>query len=289
MQTPEEYEVSQRIGRLIAGLKDTRGMTRESICKRLEISTRTLDNYLSGVSSFKLGTLLKLADLCKVKLADILDDTDALSRLYSKNMKDKGGIFTILLGSLAGVMVFESTVFLLLVALFFYAHKDKNSLSIISILLVIYFLTLISGYCLNYIIFPMAESYYMQNTYAFSLHLLLSTMMALSIKHRMLIAAWVTRGKVPSIFERNYVDAPLFSLACCLMFVDFAALIENFIRSSERLGVPLEIAQQFWEVTFFYDYFWYFKAVPSLMILSVLYMGIEIRKRAASSEGVIAS
>ncbi len=119
MQTPEEYEVSQRIGRLILGLKRTRGMTREDVCKRLGIGSRTLDNYLNGVSSFKLGTLLKFADLCKVKLADILDDTEALKRLYPENIKDKGNIFLLFMSSIVSVLVFEVIFIALLILVIF--------------------------------------------------------------------------------------------------------------------------------------------------------------------------
>ncbi|WP_425606910.1 helix-turn-helix domain-containing protein [Pseudoalteromonas piscicida] len=126
MQTPEEYEVSQRIGLLIKGLKHKRGMSREDICRHLGIGMRTLDNYLNGVSSFKLGTLMKFADLCRVKLADILDDTEALSRLYPDNMKDKGSILTLILGSIAGYfLIFESIVFLLLLLLFCFVAVTK--------------------------------------------------------------------------------------------------------------------------------------------------------------------
>ena len=82
MQTPEEYEVSQRIGELIRGLKRRKGITKKEVSRRLGVGATTLDDYLSGVSSFKLGTLLRFADICKVKLSDILDDTEKLSNLY---------------------------------------------------------------------------------------------------------------------------------------------------------------------------------------------------------------
>ncbi len=89
MQTPEEYEVSQRIGRLIRGLKRKKGMTREEVSRRLGVGDRTLDNYLNGSSSFKLGTLLRFAEICKVKLSDILEDTDKLSGLYGEKSEEK--------------------------------------------------------------------------------------------------------------------------------------------------------------------------------------------------------
>lgn len=89
MQTPEEYEVSQRIGRLIQGLKRKKGWTREEVSRRMGVGNRTLDNYLNGSSSFKLGTLLRFAEICKVKLSDILEDTDKLSSLYGEKNEEK--------------------------------------------------------------------------------------------------------------------------------------------------------------------------------------------------------
>lgn len=88
MQTPEEYEVSQRIGELIRGLKRRKGITKKEVSRRLGVGTTTLDDYLSGVSSFKLGTLLRFADICKVKLSDILDDTEKLSNLYENKSEE---------------------------------------------------------------------------------------------------------------------------------------------------------------------------------------------------------
>ncbi len=88
MQTPEEYEVSQRIGELIRGLKRRKGITKKEVSRRLGVGVTTLDDYLSGVSSFKLGTLLRFADICKVKLSDILDDTEKLSNLYENKSEE---------------------------------------------------------------------------------------------------------------------------------------------------------------------------------------------------------
>ncbi|ASD69660.1 helix-turn-helix domain-containing protein [Pseudoalteromonas piscicida] len=279
MQTPEEYEVSQRIGRLILGLKRIRGMTREDVCKRLGIGSRTLDNYLNGVSSFKLGTLLKFADLCKVKLADILDDTEALKRLYPENIKDKGNIFLLFTGYFVGVMVLEFTLFAFLILLLFYARNDKNSQSIVAIFIFAFSLEIVVAYWLNYVVFPAIESYYIENIYAFATQLLLSLLLALMIKYRMFLGAWFTKGNSASIFEKNQVDAPLYALACTLALIDFAALMENFIRNLECLGINEEVAKPFWELTFIYDYFAYIKAVPYLLCMFVLYAGITARRK----------
>ncbi|PHI34685.1 transcriptional regulator [Pseudoalteromonas sp. GCY] len=281
MQTPEEYEVSQRIGRLILGLKRTRGMTREDVCKRLGIGSRTLDNYLNGVSSFKLGTLLKFADLCKVKLADILDDTEALKRLYPENIKDKGNIFLLFMSSIVSVLVFEVIFIGLLILLFFYARNDKNSQSIVAIFIFAFSLEIAVVYWLTFVLIPAIESYYIENIYAFATQLLLSLLLALMIKYRMFLGACFTKGNSASIFEKNQVDAPLYALACTLALIDFAALMENFIRNLEHLGIDEEVAKPFWELTFMFDYFAYIKAVPYLLCMFVLYAGITARRKQA--------
>ncbi|MEQ3528316.1 helix-turn-helix transcriptional regulator [Pseudoalteromonas sp. XMcav11-Q] len=281
MQTPEEYEVSQRIGLLIKGLKHKRGMSREDICRHLGIGMRTLDNYLNGVSSFKLGTLMKFADLCRVKLADILDDTEALSRLYPDNMKDKGSILTLILGSIAGYfLIFESIVFLLLLFLFFCCYKDKNSQTITGIFLFIYALEVAVAYLLKFIIFPAVESYYIENIYAFGLQLTLSLMLLFLLKHRMTISVFLTQGRSASVFEKNGIEAPIYLLAMTLALIDFLALMENFIRNLERLGVSEETAKIFWELRFFYDYFEYLKAIPIFLCIALLYVGFIARRNA---------
>ncbi|MCG9770776.1 helix-turn-helix domain-containing protein [Pseudoalteromonas piscicida] len=279
MQTPEEYEVSQRIGLLIKGLKHKRGMSREDICRHLGIGMRTLDNYLNGVSSFKLGTLMKFADLCRVKLADILDDTEALSRLYPDNMKDKGSILTLLFGSLATAMLFESITLFLLIMLLCYSYKDKNNQCMVTIFVVIYALSNAFGYWLKYVVFPAAANSFIQNVYAFSINLALSLFLLFLIKYRMKFAVLITRGRSSEVFEKSLVEAPLYFLALILAVVDFCALIENFIRNLDRLGMDEEKVKIFWELTFFYDYYEYIKAPPILLSLVLLYAGILARKR----------
>ncbi|PHI34689.1 transcriptional regulator [Pseudoalteromonas sp. GCY] len=289
MQTPEEYEVSQRIGLLIKGLKYKRGMSREDICRHLGIGMRTLDNYLNGVSSFKLGTLMKFADLCRVKLADILDDTEALSRLYPDNMKNKGSILTLILGSAFGVIIFESTLFILLLVLFFYSYKDKNSQLLTLCFAVPYFLAIVAIYMLRIAIFPVVESYFIENIFAFSIQFSLSLLLLFLLKHRIEIAIILTRGKSASVFEKNYAEGPLYFLAIILAFVDFLALMENFLRNLDRMGINEETAKVFWEVTFFYDYFAYLKSVPMLLCVAVLYIGFIARRNAPLQVGYLES
>ncbi|WMN61363.1 helix-turn-helix transcriptional regulator [Pseudoalteromonas xiamenensis] len=86
MQTPEEYEVTERVATLMKSLKKQRGYTKKDISRLLGVGLTTLDDYLNGVSSFRLGTLLKFAQLCKVSLSDILEDSENLTKLYEKKV-----------------------------------------------------------------------------------------------------------------------------------------------------------------------------------------------------------
>ncbi|WP_462152233.1 helix-turn-helix domain-containing protein [Pseudoalteromonas xiamenensis] len=86
MQTPEEYEVTERVATLMKSLKKQRGYTKKDISRLLGVGLTTLDDYLNGVSSFRLGTLLKFAQLCKVSLSDILEDSDKLAKIYENKV-----------------------------------------------------------------------------------------------------------------------------------------------------------------------------------------------------------
>ncbi|MEZ7207924.1 helix-turn-helix domain-containing protein [Pseudoalteromonas sp. DY56-GL79] len=279
MQTPEEYEVSQRIGLLIKGLKHKRGMSREDICRHLGIGMRTLDNYLNGVSSFKLGTLMKFADLCRVKLADILDDTEALSRLYPDNMKDKGSILALLMTTVVSATVFEPITCILLFVLVYLCKEDQNSLSLTLIFAVVLSLDAVMVFYLKNIVFPVVESYYIENIYAYGGQLISSLLLLFLLKYRMSLSVFFTRGKSASVFEKNYAEGPLYFLALTLVLIDFFALMENFLRNLERLGMDEEAAKIFWEVTFFFDHFAYLKAFPTLLCITLLYIGLLARKK----------
>ena len=87
MQTPEEYEVTTRVKALIRGLKSGRGYTKKDISNKLGIGLTTLDDYLNGTSSFRLGTLLKFAQICRVSLSDILENSEELTKLYGNEGK----------------------------------------------------------------------------------------------------------------------------------------------------------------------------------------------------------
>ncbi|WMN61365.1 helix-turn-helix transcriptional regulator [Pseudoalteromonas xiamenensis] len=128
MQTPEEYEITLRVNALVKGLKKRRGYTKKDISQKLGIGLTTFNDYLNGVSSFKLGTLIQFAALCKLTLPDILDDTLEAKKLYSEELADKANAgkntldflaFVIFIPAVLGAFTIQWVFLALLVLLFF--------------------------------------------------------------------------------------------------------------------------------------------------------------------------
>ncbi|MFC3032730.1 helix-turn-helix domain-containing protein [Pseudoalteromonas fenneropenaei] len=89
MQTPEEYEVTKRVIELLKLHKKRHGITKRKFSEKLGIGLTTLDDYLNGTSSFRLGTLMKLSWICKVKLSDLLEGTEAFCQLVNEDTKNE--------------------------------------------------------------------------------------------------------------------------------------------------------------------------------------------------------
>ena len=90
MQTPEEYEVTLRIQELLKELKKRKGYTKKVISQKLGIGLTTLDDYLNGTSSFRLGTLIKLSELCRIRLSDILEGAGHMTRTFEEEAQREG-------------------------------------------------------------------------------------------------------------------------------------------------------------------------------------------------------
>ncbi|MFC3034414.1 helix-turn-helix domain-containing protein [Pseudoalteromonas fenneropenaei] len=289
MQTPEEYEITERVAALIKSLKKQRGYTKRDISEKLGIGLTTLDDYLNGVSSFKLGTLLKFAQLCKVELGDILDNTEKVRKLYVDSKKDDkslgkniGDLFMFVM--FVQVMLSPPTLNLifLLVTLFllFYARRDFSSFFLVVNFFFIYLFAYVE-FGFLYRLFKSGYSGFMQNLIMFSFHISNDVLLILLLKNRMAISLYLTKGKVASVLDGNHIDGPLYGLLLCFLFIDVSAFIENMIRNLERVGINESFAMQFWEWTFFYDYFEYMKVTIMFLIILALYIGIVIRKPTA--------
>ncbi|ODB38604.1 hypothetical protein BB427_12575 [Pseudoalteromonas sp. BMB] len=188
-------------------------------------------------------------------------------------------VAALLLAFFAGSTIFEPITCGLLFALVFLSREDENSLLLTLIFAITFALDTVMVYFITYVIIPAVESYYVENIYAFGIQLTLSLLLLFLLRHRMTIAVLITRGKSASVFEKNHVEGPLYLLVMLLVFIDFMALMENFLRNLEHLGVNEELAKTFWDVTFFFDYFPYLKAVPMLLCVTMLYVGLVVRTK----------
>ncbi|MBR8844214.1 MULTISPECIES: hypothetical protein [Pseudoalteromonas] len=181
--------------------------------------------------------------------------------------------------------VFESIVCAMLFILACFSKKDQNSQMLTLIFAAVYVLEVFVAIGLKYFIFPAVESYYYENIYAFGLQLAVNLILLFLLKYRMTVGVLITKGKSASVFEKNYAEGPLYFLVLILVFIDFMALMENFLRNLERLGVSEETAKIFWEVRFFYDYFEYLKGVPILLCITLLYVGLIVRTKRQPVQG----
>ncbi|MCG9770777.1 hypothetical protein CTT31_23325 [Pseudoalteromonas maricaloris] len=181
--------------------------------------------------------------------------------------------------SLMSAPFIEVAMSLMLIGIVCLAKNDDNSQLLTMCFASVFILSSFAMYILKNFVIPSVEGGYVQNIYAYSTQLVLSLLLLFLLKHRMTIAVLLTRGKSASVFERNYAEGPLYLLVIFLVFVDFMALMENFIRNLEHLGINEETAKIFWEWTFFYDYFAYLKAVPMLLCVTLLYVGLVVRTK----------
>ncbi|WP_462170373.1 hypothetical protein [Pseudoalteromonas xiamenensis] len=172
----------------------------------------------------------------------------------------------------------QSAFVVALALLAFFAKNEVNSQYLVIAFLVVFALGKILLYPIEIYIYP-NYSGFIQNLSGFGLGLLLDLVLIYLVRNRMELSLIITRGKAPSVLEKNYADGPLLGLLVCLAAIDSIALIENTIRHLEYLGFDENFAKQFRGMTFFYDYYEYFKSSLISISIAVLYMGVVIRKR----------
>jgi len=287
MQTPEEYEITERVNALVKGLKKRRGYTKKDISQKLGIGLTTFNDYLNGVSSFKLGTLIKFASLCKLTLPDILDDTLEAKKLYLEDLADeaKAGkntldflAFILIVPAVTNVYGIQNLFCILHLLLIFFARKDLSSMCISMIFFSVYIFSELLILPFRQYIYPVSSGF-IQNVCAFGINLSLDFLLILLLKNRVQIVLRLTRGKGYSILDRNYIDAPVYAILLGFVLIDGLAFIENIIRNLEHFGVDEEFAKQFWKMQFIYDHFEYFKIFLMALIVITLFVGTRIRQR----------
>jgi len=290
MQTPEEYEITLRVNALVKGLKKRRGYTKKDISQKLGIGLTTFNDYLNGVSSFKLGTLIKFASLCKLTLPDILDDTLEAKKLYSEDLADRANTGKNTLDFLAFIIFIPTAIsgfaiqwvfLLLLILLTLLARKDLNSQLLTAIFFGVSSLLYLVLTPLRHYMQPIYSGFIQNMTY-FSLAILSDFLMIYLLRNKMSLSVKLTKGNNKSVFEKNYMEGPIGIVIMGLLFVDSLAFLENIIRNLEHFGINEDFARQFWEVQFIFDNFKSIKFFLMAVIIILLFVGTRIRHRQSS-------
>ncbi|WP_462152231.1 hypothetical protein [Pseudoalteromonas xiamenensis] len=158
------------------------------------------------------------------------------------------------------------------------SRKDFNGLFLVLCFLIIFSIEILVFYPLQHFVFPSLNGL-LDNSIAFSAQFCIDLFLIYLVRNRMSLSLIFTKGSDPRIFEKNYTEGPLLGLLLGYAAMDLLAFLENLMRNLDKLGVNPEFAKQFWEFTFFYDYFEYLKGTLMALSITVLYMGVVIRKR----------
>lgn len=286
MQTPEEYEVTLRVNALVKGLKQRRGYTKKDISQHLGIGLTTFNDYLNGVSSFKLGTLIRFAQLCKLSVADILDDTVEAQKLYADMVKDKANQSKNaldFLGFMLMVPLFASTqdtmtlFCILALALTWLAQDDFASRYLALCVFSLFLIDKVTIYPVELYVFPNYNGF-IDGVFAFGLQSITSLGLIFFLRNRLSISLKITKQLSAKVINKSYIEGPLLGVVLTILFVNIAAFLENIVRNLERLGVDEVFAKQFWHVTYIYDYFESIKIVLIAIVFILIFAGIRIQQ-----------
>ncbi|MFC0117665.1 helix-turn-helix domain-containing protein [Pseudoalteromonas xiamenensis] len=297
MQSPEEYEITERVNALVKGLKKRRGYTKKDISQKLGIGLTTFNDYLNGVSSFKLGTLIKFAALCKLTLPDILDDTLEAKKLYSEDLADRANTGKNTLDFLAVALMLPvmisaqdiiTIVCILLFLLSVFARKDLKNQYLVLMFFAFTVLEKIIFYPIQRYVFPLTSGF-IDNIIAFGIQFIMYVFLFYLTKNRIEISLRLTKGRLPQVMQHNLTDAPIAGLLLLYIALHLAAFIENLIRHLDKFGVDEEFAKQFWKVQFIYDNYELFNITLVGFTIAVLYFGINIQKRQDKQSAVFQS
>ncbi|WP_462170377.1 helix-turn-helix domain-containing protein [Pseudoalteromonas xiamenensis] len=297
MQTPEEYEITERVNALVKGLKKRRGYTKKDISQKLGIGLTTFNDYLNGVSSFKLGTLIKFAALCKLTLPDILDDTLEAKKLYSEDLADRANAGKNTLDFLAVALMLPvmisaqdiiTIVCILLFLLSVFARKDLKNQYLVLMFFAFTVLEKIIFYPIQHYVFPLTSGF-IDNIIAFGIQFIMYVSLFYLTKNRIELSLRLTKDRLPQVMQHNLTDAPIAGLLLLYIALHLAAFIENLIRHLDKFGVDEEFAKQFWKVQFIYDNYELFNITLVGLTIAVLYFGINIQKRQDKQSAVFQS
>ena len=104
---------------------------------------------------------------------------------------------------------------------------------------------------------------YISNNFHFTLHFILDFLVLSFIANRRAVMLYLFKGrksKHSEILKGSLVDAPLYGVFVLFCIADLLALVENLVRSLERIGVSEEFAKAYWSWTFIFDNYEIIKA-----------------------------
>ncbi|MFC0118674.1 helix-turn-helix domain-containing protein [Pseudoalteromonas xiamenensis] len=289
MQTSDELEVTQRVREIIDELKARRGYTKKRVCDLLGIGQSTLDDYLNGKSSFKLDTLIKLSQISRLSLSEIVEGTKDYDRQLheTSNLKLKQLIrkgmelsFIVLLGFMIGAN-FLLLVISLLVVFNFLSRNEPHG-------------QLFSGFILILTVFELGltmpfERYiygqystFIQNSTIFSIHLLMDIITFVCIRNYQTISLLILYRKPLKerlvYFNTSSILGPLLFTYLIFCLTDTIALAENLIRHLDKIGISDSFAARFSHWTFWFNHYPEIKTTLVCFVLFLLYSNLMLHR-----------
>ncbi|MFC0118675.1 helix-turn-helix domain-containing protein [Pseudoalteromonas xiamenensis] len=288
MQIPEEIEVTQRVREIIDELKARRGYTKKRVCDLLGIGQSTLDDYLNGKSSFKLDTLIKLSQISRLSLSEIVEGTRDYDRQLQtsqefklKEIARKGiELSLIILIAMSSGIYYLSLYVVMLAGIYFLSKKSRSS-QFITLLIIISTIIEI-GLTIPCHLFMRDYSGYTQGNVIFPIHLTMDIVTLIGIWNYQTLACNFYKSRPLTVklnlFEKCHIHAPMMSLYFVFCFVDLAAIVENQIRNLEKLGIDESFASQFYHWQFIYDYYESIKVALICCTVFLLISNLSILK-----------
>ncbi|WP_462169908.1 helix-turn-helix domain-containing protein [Pseudoalteromonas xiamenensis] len=289
MQTSDELEVTQRVREIIDELKARRGYTKKRVCDLLGIGQSTLDDYLNGKSSFKLDTLIKLSQISRLSLSEIVEGTRDYDRQLQtsqefklKEIARKGiELSLIILVAMSTGLYYLSLYVAILTGVYYLSKKSLGSRFIALLLIASTIIEL--GFTFPFKLFIYSKySGYFENNIIYSIHLVMDIVTLFCIWNYQIIAFYFYKSKSLTakldLFEKCYIHAPLILIYFVFCSVDLAAIVENQIRNLERLGIDESFASQFYHWQFIYDYYASIKVALICCTVFLLISNLSILK-----------
>ena len=101
---------------------------------------------------------------------------------------------------------------------------------------------------------PEGEPYVWLNHTYYSVHVIVDSLVLLTIYKRQTIARlYMSPAQIEHKLHRTRADLGLMLLMCCYLVIDLLGMGENLIRNLDYLGFSEEFAKPYWSWTYIYD------------------------------------